>query len=115
MANRFTPPARRRATLGSHRSHRGRYQLRSPSSASAAGHADPPHDGGIDEYRERQPDADHLQVDVDSEAKIEKTATMITAALVTTPAPVEIPPTTACLVDSPRPRSSAIRLRMNTW
>ena len=50
-----------------------------------------------------------------SAAKIENTATMITAALVTTPALVAMPPTTAFRVLIPRRRSSRIRLRMNTW
>ncbi len=52
---------------------------------------------------------------MDSEAKIENTATMITAALVTTPAPREMPPTAASAVLSPRDLSSEIRLSMNTW
>ena len=51
----------------------------------------------------------------DTVSRIENTATMITAALVTTPALVEMPPITACLVEAPPARSSAIRLRMNTW
>jgi len=46
---------------------------------------------------------------------MEKTATMITAALVTTPALLEMPPTSASCVLVPRERSSRIRLRMNTW
>ena len=48
-------------------------------------------------------------------AKIENTATMITAALVTTPALLAMPPTTASAVLAPPARSSRIRLRMNTW
>ena len=40
---------------------------------------------------------------------------MITAALVTTPALLATPPTTASVVLAPRARSSRIRLRMNTW
>ena len=52
---------------------------------------------------------------VDSDAKIENTATMITAALVTTPAPREMPPVTASPVARPRDLSSAIRLSTKTW
>ena len=51
----------------------------------------------------------------DRVAKIEKTATMIAAALVTTPALLAMPPVTAFRADAPPSRSSLIRLRMNTW
>jgi hypothetical protein len=51
----------------------------------------------------------------DSVAKIENTATMIAAALVTTPALLAMPPVIACRADAPPSRSSLIRLRMNTW
>ncbi len=51
----------------------------------------------------------------DSVARIEKTATMITAALVTTPALRAIPPSIDSAVVMPLRRSSLIRLRMNTW
>jgi alpha-1,2-mannosyltransferase len=47
--------------------------------------------------------------------KIEKTATMIRAALVTTPALEAMPPMIACSGDEPRAHSSRTRLRMNTW
>ena len=40
---------------------------------------------------------------------------MMMAALVTTPALLEMPPVTASRVLAPRERSSRIRLRMNTW
>jgi len=46
-------------------------------------------------------------------AKMENTATIMTAALVTTPALLEMPPTSASLVLAPPQRSSRIRLRMN--
>ncbi len=51
----------------------------------------------------------------DSVAKIENTATMITAALVTTPALRAMPPVIAFFADAPPSHSSLIRLRMNTW
>ena len=44
-----------------------------------------------------------------------KTATMTTAALVTTPAVDLIPCEIASSVESPRSYASRIRLRMNTW
>ncbi len=47
-------------------------------------------------------------------AKIEKTATMISAALVTTPALDAIPSTTASREEEPRDHSSRMRVRMNT-
>jgi alpha-1,2-mannosyltransferase len=47
--------------------------------------------------------------------KIEKIATMIRAALVTTPALEAMPPMIACLGDESRAHSSRMRLRMNTW
>ena len=50
-----------------------------------------------------------------SVAKMENTATMISAALVTTPALLAMPPVTASRVVAPRSRSSRMRLRMNTW
>ena len=51
----------------------------------------------------------------ESVAKMENTATMITAALVTTPALAPIPLLIASFVGNPRERSSRILLRMNTW
>ena len=51
----------------------------------------------------------------DRVAKIENTATMITAALVTTPAVRPMPQTTASRALMPPAHSSRIRLRMNTW
>ena len=51
----------------------------------------------------------------DSVAKMENTATMITAALVTTPALLAMPPTSASWVLAPASRRSRTRLRMNTW
>ena len=50
-----------------------------------------------------------------SEPKIENTATITTAALVTTPAVCLIPNATASSVFIPRSTASRIRLRMNTW
>ena len=51
----------------------------------------------------------------DSVAKIANTATITTAALVTTPAVLLIPCATASSVRMPRSTASRIRLRMNTW
>ena len=56
-----------------------------------------------------------LNTMIDSVAKMENTATMITAALVTTPALPLMPSMIASLVVSPRSHSSLTRLRMNTW
>jgi hypothetical protein len=51
----------------------------------------------------------------ESVAKIPKTATITTAAAVTTLAVDLMPWLTASEVDSPRSTASLIRLRMNTW
>ena len=51
----------------------------------------------------------------DSVARTENTATMITAALVTTLALLAMPPTTASFVLAPPDRRSRIRLWMKTW
>ncbi len=51
----------------------------------------------------------------ESVAKIENTATITSAAALTTPAVDLIPWATASSVDSPRSTASRIRLRMNTW
>ena len=48
-------------------------------------------------------------------AKVENTATITTAALVTTPAVLLIPWATAFSVLMPRSTASRTRLRMNTW
>ena len=45
----------------------------------------------------------------------EKTRTITTAALVTTPAVILIPCATASSVDMPRSNASRMRLMMNTW
>ena len=50
-----------------------------------------------------------------SVAKIENTATITTAALVTTPAVALIACATASCVGSPRCTPSRMRLRMKTW
>ena len=47
--------------------------------------------------------------------KMEKTATMMSAALETTPALLAMPAVTAPAVVSPRRRSSLILLKMKTW
>jgi hypothetical protein len=51
----------------------------------------------------------------DSVAKMENTATMMTAALVTTPALPAMPPITASWALAPAVHRSRIRLSMNTW
>jgi len=51
----------------------------------------------------------------DNVPNTENTATMMTAALVTTPAVEAMPRSTASLVDRPRLRFSTIRLTMKTW
>jgi hypothetical protein len=50
-----------------------------------------------------------------SVAKTANTATITTAALVTTPAVLLMPCATASSVRSPRSTASRIRLRMKTW
>ena len=50
-----------------------------------------------------------------SVAKIEKTATMMSAALVTTPADRPMPSTIASFALAPPVQNSRIRLRMKTW
>ena len=56
-----------------------------------------------------------LNSSIDSVAKIENTATMTAAALVTTPAVLLIPCATAWSDRMPPSTASRIRLRMNTW
>ena len=48
-------------------------------------------------------------------AKIEKTATITMAALVTTPAEPVMPSATASRLGTPRSTASRIRLTTNTW
>ena len=52
---------------------------------------------------------------IDRVAKTAKTATMMTAALVTTPAEIVMPWATASRVDSPRSWASWIRDTTKTW
>ena len=52
---------------------------------------------------------------IDSVPKTANTATMMTAALVTTPAVDRMPSDTACAVVMPRSRASRIRDTTNTW
>ena len=51
----------------------------------------------------------------DRVAKIENTATMMTAALVTTPALAAMPSVSASVMASPCWHRSRMRLRMKTW
>src|SRR5262245_42506829 len=87
-------------------SQRGRYQLRSPSMAMAAGISTPRTTVASIRTAEAIPMPNILNSIRDSVAKIENTETMITAALVTTPALAPMPPVMACLVGRPRDRSS---------
>ena len=65
------------------------------------GHQHPAHHGGVDQDRRRQATPNILNSITESVAKCENTATMITAALVTTPALAPIPPMIASLVGVP--------------
>src|SRR4029077_7153327 len=83
------PPA------GSSREHqRGRYQLCSTSSASEAGTSTPRTMVASISTAEARPTPIIFSSMMDSVAKMENTATMITAALVTTPEQLAMPPTT---------------------
>ena len=100
------PPARRRP---------GPLQARSPSMARPAGSRTPRTMVASMSTATAMATPNILNSISDSVAKIENTATMIAAALVTTPALLAIPPVIAFGADAPPSRSSLIRLRMNTW
>src|SRR6516165_3938760 len=99
---------------GSHDSQRGRYQVRSPNRAIAAGISTPRTTVASISTAEAMATPNILNSISDRLAKIENTATMIAAALVTTPALPLMPPVTAFRADAPPILSSLIRLRMNT-
>ena len=62
-----------------------------------------------------RPTPNCLNISIESVAKIEKTANMTIAALVTTPAVDLIPSAIASSMFAPRSNVSRIRLTMNTW
>ncbi len=90
------------------------FHRRSPSRDSAAGSSTPRTTVASSSTAAAIVMPNSLNSMIDSVAKIENTATMIAAALVTTPALLAIPCVIASRADSPRSRSSRIRLRMNT-
>src|SRR6516165_1347868 len=100
---------------GSQDSQRGRYQLRSPRRDIDAGISTPRTTVASMRTAAARATPNILNSITDSVAKMENTATMITAALVTTPALPAIPPVIDSRVVHPRIRSSLIRDRMNTW
>src|SRR5215831_13713708 len=100
---------------GSQESQAGRYQLRSPRRDIAAGMRMPRTTVASMSTAAAIATPNILNSISDSVAKMENTATMITAALVTTPALPPIPPVIAWGVLHPRCRSSRMRDRMNTW
>src|SRR6266487_1379717 len=100
---------------GSQRSHRGKCQQRSPRTAMAAGTSTPRTMLASSRTATAMPTPNILKETRERVAKIEKTATMISAALVTTPALALMPPTIASWVLAPPARSSRMRLWMKTW
>src|SRR5215467_1689747 len=83
---------------GSHDSLRGRYQHRSPSRDMAAGSRIPRTTVASISTAAARPMPSVLVSTIGSVARMENTATMMTAALVTTPALLEMPPTRASRV-----------------
>ena len=113
--SRLASDAGSRATRGSQSSRFGRYQFQSPSSFIVAGNSTPRMIVASISTAAARPTPICLNSTVDSVANTANTATMIAAALVTTPAVDRIPRDTAWSVGIPRSTSSRIRLRMNTW
>src|SRR5919106_1010030 len=103
------------SSRGSHSSHRGTYQFQSPSSFIEAGSNTPRTIVASIRTAAASPTPNCLNPSKDSAPKTEKTATMTTAALVTTPAVDLIPCATASSMLAPRSKVSRIRLRMKTW
>lgn len=100
---------------GSHRSHFGKYQLRSSSRAMTAGSSTPRMIVASISTAAARPTPICFMDCIDSVPKIANTATMITAALVTTPAVVTTPWAMASRVLRPWRRASRIRETTNTW
>ena len=87
---------------GSHSSHHGRYQLRSPSSIIDAGRSTALTIVASIRIAAASPMPSCCSRMIEPVAKTAKTNTMTIAALVTTPAVVLMPCATASSVDSPR-------------
>src|SRR4051794_29834464 len=100
---------------GSHSSQLGRYQFRSPSSFIVAGRSTARTIVASSRIAVASPTPNCLKNSIESVAKIEKTATMTIAALVTTPALDLMPCEIASSMVAPRSNVSRIRLRMKTW
>src|SRR6266487_72185 len=103
------------ATRGSHSSQLGRYQFQSPSSFMLAGSRTPRMIVASIRTAAAKPTPNCFNKSNDSVMKTEKTSTITIAALVTTPAVVLIPCSTASSVDMPWSTPSRMRLRMKTW
>ena len=102
-------------STGSQDSQRGSHQVRSPSTVSTDGSRTARTTVASSRIATARPTPSCLKVVIDSVAKTANTATMITAALVTTPAEILMPCATASRVDSPRSCASRIRDTTNTW
>ena len=99
---------------GSHSSHAGRYQFRSPSSFIVAGSRTPRTIVASIRIAAASPTPNCLKNSIDSVAKTANTQTITTAALVTTLAVERIPSEIASSIVAPRWNRSRIRLTMNT-
>ena len=100
---------------GSHSSHEGRYQFRSPSSFIDAGRRTPRTIVASIRIAAASPTPNCLKNSIDSVANTANTQTITSAALVTTPAVDLIPVEIASSIEAPRWKRSRIRLTMNTW
>jgi hypothetical protein len=89
-------------TAGSQASQRGRYQLRSPSRRITAGTSTPRTTVASSRIAAARPTPTIFKVTSDRVAKIANTATITTAALVTTPAERRMPCSMAAWVEAPR-------------
>ena len=103
------------SSRGSHWSQLGRYQFRSPSSFIVAGSSTPRTSVASIRIAAASPTPNCLKISIERVAKIEKTATITIAALVTTPAVDLIPCAIASSMLAPRSNVSRIRLTMKTW
>ena len=100
--------------FGSHSSQRGRYQFRSPSKAMTEGSSTPRTTVASSRTATASPTLSCLNCCSDKVPKTANTATMMMAALVTTPAVLRMPCPTASLAGSPRSCASLIRETTNT-
>ncbi len=103
------------SSRGSHWSHEGRYQFHSPSSFIVAGRSTARTIVASIRIAAASPMPNCLKNSIERAAKIEKTKTITTAALVTTPAVRLIPFEIASSMVSPPSYSSLIRPRTRTW